>query len=74
VPKIEDPVHVIYKLCSAFFFEFCANSVHFFREELIQIYKHFAFTLNDIRLNQKSFPIMKNVGVYQYCTGQALEG
>jgi len=35
------------------FCEFCAYYAHFFRIEKVQIYIHFALTLNDIRINRK---------------------
>jgi len=42
---------VIYKFCTAFFVNLAQILCTFFRKEEKQIYKHFALTLNDIKIN-----------------------
>jgi len=49
------------------FCEFCA----LFRKEEIQIHKHFAMTLSDIRINRKITTNNEKLSIYG--TGQALE-
>jgi len=48
------------------------NPVHFFRKEKRQVYRCFALTLNDIRINCKITTNNEKIGIY--CTAQALEG